>query len=130
MRSGISPDRFIFMDDKSGQIQLLIESHKVHMRRFGELKERIEELESAFLQHSKRSQNNQSFLMLLFGLFAGIAAIAMFGLSIKGSIGNSKISYSSNSVVQILTGILTVGGGSFAYNRYSSIKSQLTNHKK
>lgn len=113
------------MDDKSRQIELLIESYKVHMRQFGELKERLEDLESAFTQHSKRSQGNQSNLILLFGLFAGIAAIAMFGLSIEGSFGNSKISYSSNSFVQILTGILTVGGGSFAVGQYQKIKSQI-----
>jgi hypothetical protein len=120
------------MDDKSGRIEALLESDKKHMAQFAQIKghlnsqdERIGDLEAIFLQHSKRSQANQSFMMLLFGLFAGIAAIAMFGLSIEGSFGNSKISYSSNSFVQLVTGILTIGGSSVAVDRYKKIKSQI-----
>jgi len=120
------------MDDKSGQINALIESDKKHMAQFAQIEiqfnnqnKHINELEAIILTHSKRSQSNQSFMLLLFGVFAGIAAIAMFGLSIESNFGNSKISYSSNGFTQFVTAILTVGGGSMALGQYQKIKSQL-----
>ncbi len=61
----------------------------------------------------------------MFGLVGAIATIAMFGLTIEPNIGGAKISYSSGSIVQVLVGLLTAGGGSIAFRRYQQIKLSL-----
>jgi hypothetical protein len=81
-------------------------------------REKLDEIEELFLKHSKYSlSNSQTLLFLVFGLFVSLLLLALLGTSIEGEIGNSKINYSANGVLQVLLTVLTASGGGIALNQ-------------
>ena len=88
------------------------------------LAERINDVENAVIRHSERSLNNsQNLYLLLCGVFLCFFVLVLLGTSIEGTIGTSKISYSSNGVLQFVLSALSLGGGGIAIAQLPSVKS-------
>jgi hypothetical protein len=77
--------------------------------------DRIESLETAIVAHTKKSSNNnQKLNLLVSGIFFSFFLLILLGTTVEGSIGSSKISYSSNGFLSFLISIVSLGGGSVA----------------
>jgi hypothetical protein len=87
------------------------------------LAERLNEVESAIVSHSRRSLNNsQNLYLLLCGVFLCFFVLVLLGTSIEGQVGTSKISYSSNGVFQFALSALSLGGGGVAIAQLPIVK--------
>jgi hypothetical protein len=110
------------------QIDFLQLADRQQAERINELELALAEIKKDLLAHFKRSLSiSRTILLLLSGVFFAFFLLLLLGTSIEGQIGNSKITYSSNSTLQLILSALTLGGGSAAVAQLPTIKKLFKN---
>jgi hypothetical protein len=118
-------------DDRDIWQSLFRVNHKLNKIEFAKLEandkrleDRISTIEDVLVAHTRRSSTNAKQLHLLMaGMFV---CFFLLGFSIEGSVGNSKISYSSSGLTQIILQIFSVGGLAVAIAQHPSVRKLLS----
>lgn len=79
------------------------------------LSDRVSSLEDILTNHTQKSvSNNQKLNLLVSGVFFSFFLLILLGTTVEGSIGTSKIAYSSNGFLSTLISLVSLGGGGVA----------------
>lgn len=93
---------------QEGLVRRLVNDNKL-------LADRVSSLEDVLTTHTQKSvSNNQKLNLLVSGVFFSFFLLILLGTTVEGSIGTSKIAYSSNGFLSTLISLVSLGGGGVA----------------